>query len=146
MFTVIDHAYHREKAVEGQSFEVNLISGEMYWRTLTQSFPPLGVDQSTIKRERPQRHLRAARADRTIWRQEPRLLEALPLTHDVRHQGRQTLHNRACHVLELKPRRSPSGDAGFRQHAQMRLHIDQEEFPWVRAEFVFPQAAGFHIR
>jgi hypothetical protein len=144
VFTVTDQAYDRNRLDKAQSFEVNLISGDMYWRRLTLDQQPLSEDQVAVERERLRQHLRTGSARSTAWRKERLDLEALPVTHQVQYRGTARANGRDCHLLELKPR--PNIDHGIFSQAQMRLHIDREEFHWVSAEIEFLQRTGFHLR
>ena len=125
-------------------YEVNLLSGAMYWRLLERDGQPLSASDQEAERARLKRHLevygRGAPLDETAqslynWRRERQYLLEIPEAWQLRHAGFETVNGRDCHMVDFQPRH-PYWPRHRFAHLLGRFHgrvwIDQQDSHWVR--------------
>jgi len=128
-------------------YEVNLISGAMYWRLLERNGQPLSAGDQEGERARLKRHLelygRGAQVDETEkslynWRRERQYLLEIPEAWQLRYGGVETVNERSCHVIDFQPR-TPYWPRHRFSHLLGRLRgrvwVDQQDFHWVRLQW-----------
>lgn len=124
-----------------QLYEVNALSGELYWRKLQQNEKELSGVEAASETARLKRHL-ATYKDQLArpfdWRAERQFLAFLPNAHSATYAGEELVNGRSCHLIVTKPRRAPVAGhplAYILESVRFKLWIDQQEFHWVRAEY-----------
>ena len=128
-------------------YEVNLLSGAMYWRLLERNGQPLSANDHEAEQARLKRHLElyggGAQLDETAkslynWRRERQYLLEIPEAWQLRLAGTETVNDRACHILDFQPR-SPYWPRHRFAHLLGRLRgrvwIDRQDFHWVRLQW-----------
>lgn len=131
----------KERRGRATKFEVNLVSGEMYWRLTERNGSPLDGVQAAGEKARFAEHLRRVRESGGRapsgfdWRSERAYLAELPRAHQFRYLREETVDGRRCHVIEGRP------DKNFTSHHRwgvlLKNHagtftIDTETHHWVR--------------
>lgn len=108
-------------------FEINLVSGAMYWRRIGK----LSEDEEQAEKQRLEKHLRLPGAGYN-WREERRFLELLPSVHSAKIVGEEVLDGRRNYVIETKPLDGVRTPILSGQH--YRLWVDRAELHWRKAE------------
>lgn len=130
VWTSEETASVKGRVTRQQRYEINLLSGGLYWRKLTENGEPLKGEEAAAERQRLERHL--ASAPRAARRSRREYLELLPHAHRVQYRGMEEVKGRACHVLETEP--LPGNHAPLVGAFAYRLWVDQKELHWARAE------------
>lgn len=141
--------------IRQQLYEVNALSGELYWRKLQQNEKDLSGVEAASETARLKRHLATYKDQLATyndqlatyndqlarpfdWRAERRFLDLLPNAHLLTYSGEDSIGGRPCHILTTKPRRGPAIGhplAFILESFRFKLWIDQAEFHWVRGEY-----------
>jgi hypothetical protein len=137
--------------IRQQLYEVNALSGELYWRKLQQNEKDLSGIEAASETARLRRHL-ATYKDQLArpfdWRAERRFFDLLPNAHLVTYSGEDSIAGRPCHILTTKPRRAPALGhplAFILESFRFKLWIDQAEFHWVRGEYEALETVQFTL-
>lgn len=134
VWTSEEKSESRGKVTRQQKFEINLVSGGLYWRKLEHNGKPLGGAEAEAERRRLESHLRNGVKTR-VRREERDHLELLARAHSVKYLGEETIDGRANHVITTEPLKGNHMPliAGL----SYKLWIDQKELHWRRAEITF---------
>lgn len=124
-------SYRNGTIAAQQRFEINLVSGALYWRKLESNGQPLAGRELEAERQRLADHL-ANPGPGYNWLSERDHLELLPQTHSIRYLGLQTLNGRPNHILVTAP--LASTEHPLLRSFAYKLWIDQAELHWTRAE------------
>ena len=119
-----ERSFSKGKLTRQQNYEINLVSGAMYWRRTDGGDPE-------AERRRLARHL-ANPGPGYNWRAEREYLELLSKVHTANYLGQETLNGRSNHVIETRPR--PNTQARLLNSFAYKLWIDQADLHWTRAE------------
>lgn len=131
VWTSEETSYRNGKPTAQQRFEINLVSGALYWRKIESNGQPLTGRELEAERQRLADHL-ARPGPGYNWRAEREYLDLLPQTHTVRSLGMETINGRPNHVLLTAPR--PDTGHPLLRSFSYKLWIDQAELHWTRAE------------
>ncbi len=126
-----EQSFVNGKLSRQQSYEINLVSGAMYWRKLADNGEPLTGKEAAAESERLQRHLRSP-VTNLNWRVERDHLELLPHSHRVKYLGEDQINGRPNHLIETQP--LPGRHAPLLAAFRYKLWIDKAELHWTRAE------------
>jgi len=126
-------AYVNGKITRQQSFEINLVSGAMYWRRTELDGKPLMGKDLESERQRLARHL-ANPGPGYNWRAERQYLELLPEVHTATYAGKATINGRPNHIIETRPH--PEARSMLLNSYRYKLWIDEADLHWTRAEIL----------
>ena len=126
-----EKSYSKGVLQRQQAYEINLVSGAMYWRRVDANGQPLTGAELAAERQRLARHL-AAPGPGFNWRAEREYLELLPRVHTARYLGEEMIDGRPNHLIETSPH--PSATSRLLTALSYKLWIDKAELHWRRAE------------
>lgn len=129
------------KQTRQQGFEINLVSGQMYWRLVELNGKPLDGQAKAAELARLKRHLTNPAPDNT-WIEERRYIEALPPTHDAIYAGAERLNGRETHLITTRPK---PGGSGLLDSIAFKLWIDAEDYHWARVEMDYLRGARWRF-
>ena len=124
-------AWSRGKIIRQQGYEINLVSGAMYWRKVEADGKPLTGKELESERQRLARHL-ANPGPGYNWQEERQYLELLPKVHVATYVGTEKISGRLNHVIETRP--NPDARAKLLSSLRYKLWVDQADLHWTRAE------------
>jgi hypothetical protein len=126
-----ERSFFQGKLTRQQSFEINLVSGAMYWRKTESEGKALSGAELEAENKRLASHLEKPWPGYN-WRSERQYLELLPSVHHATYLGLENIDGRPTHVIETRPA------SGLRAHLlnsfRFKLWIDQADLHWRRAE------------
>jgi hypothetical protein len=126
VWTSEEKSYKKGQVTREQQFEINLVSGALYWRKLNVTGAELQAEQTRLAQ-----HL-ANPGKAYDWRNERRYLELLAETHDAKYLGEEVIAGRRNHVIATQPK--PGVQARILGSFRYKLWIDAAELHWTRAE------------
>lgn len=126
-----ERTFYRGKRTRQQTYEINLVSGAMYWRRTESEAKPLSGEELAAERQRLAQHL-ANPGPGYNWRAERQYLELLPKLHIATYLGQETLNDRPNHVIVTRP--ITLDGSQLLNAFRYKLWIDQSDLHWTRAE------------
>lgn len=140
-WTSEERTFRGGKLSRSQTFEINLVSGSLYWRMTKRNGEPLRGAEAEAERQRLKRHLELARSSGyrnsdVIWREERRALELIPLGQTHRVAGHEEVNGHRCVLIETRPRGGGERTMYQRMKAGIayRIWAHETEHHWVKAE------------
>jgi hypothetical protein len=128
--------HRRKRLIEQDKYEVNLISGSLYWRHLEHLGQPLNEADSKDELYRYRMHLQKA-AQSTIfesqdWREERAAFTGFLHSHKIKRYELTSRDGLPCHYFQLEPnpRQAPYA-SGFRIEAW----LEKESLHWVHSRW-----------
>jgi hypothetical protein len=147
-------SFRGAKEIRQQKYEVNLISGSMYWRKLEQMRRPLeGVD-AQAETNRLRRHLESARQEANApgdngWRFERAFLEEIPRLHRVERWTSSPWSGTPCHRARLVPKKGARSNhpfASFIASFRIEVWIDKDSLHWIHSEWEAVRKVSWRLR
>ena len=126
-----ERSFFKGKLTRQQSYEINLVSGAMYWRRTESGGKPLSGQELAAERQRLASHLEKPGPGYN-WRSERQFLELLPKVHIATYLGQETINGRPTHLIETKP--AVGVRAYLLNSFRYKLWIDEADLHWTRAE------------
>lgn len=133
VFEVEDILMQGNRPVREQSFEVNLLSGSLYWRKLTANGRALVGEDLEAETKRYQIHLQ--RAEKAVmdssWVKERAAFAGFIDAMDCKWGKEAKVGGRRCVQLNVKPR-GKGGEFGYLSHGDAEIWVDLETGHWMR--------------
>jgi hypothetical protein len=142
--------WRRGQEERQQKYEINMVSGTMYWRKLEHMRRPLAGAQAELEASRLKQHLAAPRSPDGLppdngWRFERAFAEEIPKLHRI---DKFRLESGTFH-LRLKPRRDartqhPLSD--FVHSFEIDVWLDEDSLHWTRAAWKATRKVSWRLR
>jgi hypothetical protein len=137
-----EKSYANGRLLRQQGFEINLVSGSMYWRKTEADGKPITGAELQAENRRLAKHL-ANPGPGYNWREERQYLELLPQVHTAKYLGLEMINGRPTHLIETKP--TPNTAASLLRSFRYKLWIDQADLHWTRAEITVVQPTRWFL-
>lgn len=126
-----------------QKYEINMLSGAMYWRKLESQHKPLAGAEAELEAKRLAQHLKEPRPADGLppdngWRFERAFYADLPRLHRIEKFTQEDWQGLAVHRLRLKPikdARSQNPNGAFANSFEIDVRLDKQSLHWVHAEW-----------
>ncbi len=137
-----------------QKYEINMLSGGMYWRKIEQDRQPLSGPQAEQEKKRLEKHLNAPRQldglpAEDSWSKERAFLELLPRLHRITRFQQASWRSIPTFHLRLTPgpQSSPLHPlADFAQSFEINVDLERASLHWVRAEWKALRSVKWQLR
>ncbi len=147
-------SYRGKREIRQQKYEVNLLSGSMYWRKLEQMHQPLRGADAEMEAQRLRRHLEGPRGADGLppdegWRFERAFLEEIPKLHRIAKFEASSWESTPCYFFDLIPEKDPAlrhPFAAFAASFRIRVWLSQENLQWVHSEWEAVKKVSWRMR
>lgn len=126
-----------------QKYEINMVSGAMYWRKLEHQHKPLNGQEAEQEATRLAQHLKEPRPADGLppdngWRLERGFFADLPRLHRIDKFSQEDWQGLAVYRLRLKPikdARSQNPNSAFASSFEIDVRLDRSSLHWVHADW-----------
>jgi hypothetical protein len=137
-----------------QKYEINMLSGAMYWRKLESQHKPLTGAEADLESKRLAQHLKEPRPADGLppdsgWRFERAFYADLPRLHRIEKYTQEDWRGLPVHHLRLKPvkdARTQHPHSAFASSFEIDVLLEKQSLHWVHSEWRATQKVAWTFR